>query len=580
MATQVSELDFAKIKENLKTHLKSQSKFKDYDFDGSSMNIILDLLAYTTHYMGVHANMAFSERFLDSANLRSSVVSIAKQIGYFPRQRQGARGKIRLSISPTGNPASIDVPTGTEFIGKTTLGASYSFVTTGTNQLLPVGNGVYSSEFDIIQGIRQESRYDYDSTYQPKFVIEDKGIDGDTIEVLVKDSPATPDAYAKPYTLNSNITNATPDSLIYFIQENSDGKVEISFGDGVLGRAIKDGEQIIVKYLNTVGPDANSASNFELVSGFGGYSVGQFTTDTVLSATGGSLEESISSIKANAPKIYKAQGRAVTPDDYKAILLDKYGWIQSINVWGGEDAIPSQFGRVFISVKPDYGDTITQPVKDEIETYLQKFKVAGIRPIIVDANFILVNIKSVVKYAREFTNLQQGELEAKVSIAINNFFSQIVKTNFDSTLNYSRLVTAIDSADASIVSNDTKITLSKRFVPNTLNFFTYVLEYGNELVPGTVISKEFSNNGRTYLFKDDSNGNLDLYESGQIVPSEKGKHKVDYTNGIITISAWKADSVIGDAIEIEADIKNKDVVSVRNVLITEGTNDISSVRLG
>jgi len=580
MANNISELDFDKIKTNLKTHLKSQSRFSDYDFDGSSMNVILDVLAYTTHYMGVHANMAFSERFLDSAQIRSSVVSIAKEIGYFPRQRQAAKATVNIQImNPAGSPASIIIPKGKEFVASNTLGDSYPFVTPIDYSLVDTGAGNYNVDIDISQGVFETFRFDFDINNPLPFIIEQKGIDTDFISVSVKASSLANDSTATKFTHNTNITTIKPTSNVFFLEETSDGKVEVYFGDGVLGASIADGNQVIVEYLSTAGPDANSSDGFALTSGIGSYALGLFNLTTVAKAFGGSLEESIQSIKNIAPKIYKAQGRAVTADDYRAILLDHFGWIESMNVWGGEDNVPQQFGKVILSIKPDYGNTLTQPVKDEVLTYLDKFRIVGITPSIIDPNYIYVNVDSKFKYNSQLTDKTQVQLEAIVGLDITNFFAVDVKTNFDSTMSYSKLLAAIDGADKSIVSNETKTTLSKKFVPNTLNFFTYEFDFANALVPGTFRSKDFVSDITTYYFQDDGNGNVNLYDAGVIVPSEQNKHKIDYATGLVKLLSWKANSLIGASIELEVTPVSQDIIAKRNVLIVEGTPSITSTLL-
>jgi hypothetical protein len=326
----------------------------------------------------------------------------------------------------------------------------------------------------------------------------------------------------------------------------------------------------------TDGPDANAADGFAMTSGIGSYPSNLFNITTVSKTFGGAAEESVESIKQIAPKIYKAQGRAVNADDYRAILLDKYGWIESINVWGGEDNIPQRFGLVFVSIKPNYGNILTKPVKDEILAYLDKFRIVGISPQIVDPDYIYVNISTVFKYNGEITNKTQAQLESDVSTALTTFFADNIASNFDSYISYSKLLSVIDQADPSIVSNETNLTISKKFVPNTLVASSYDFDLANPIKPGTVVSKEFGTDVRTYQFKDDGNGFLDLYMDGVIVNSEKNKHIIDYTNGTIKITTWYPDINIGDAVEIEAELQNQDILAKRNILMVEGTKTITS----
>jgi len=576
-ATNISELDFTAIRNNLKTFLSSQAEFTDFDFEGAGISVLLDILAYTTHYMGVYGNMQFSEIFMDTAQLRSSVVSHAKELGYMPRQRQAAIANINVQIlNPAGSPASIVISKGDQFVASID-GTSYTFVAPTDYSLTDQGGGDYNTDIDIVQGEFQTFRFDYNIASPKPFVIPQKNLDLDYLTVKVKSSSLADDSTAVEYTLSSDITTLDPTSTVYFLQETSDGKVEIYFGDDVLGKAIVDQNQIIVEYLVTDGIAANGAKDFSLVTPIGGYATNLFTLTTNSNAAGGGDVEDIESIRLVAPKIYQAQGRAVTADDYRALLLDKFGWIESINVWGGEDNEPKIFGKVFISIKPNYGETTTDAVKTNITDYLEKYRIVGIVPEVLDPDYIYVNVDTSFVYDRETTTKTQVELESLVSTAITDYFTNNVVSNFDANLNYSKLLAAIDAADHSIVNNETAITISKKFVPNTLDFFTYELNFANGLVAGTLESNSWTSpNGRVYQFKDDGNGNIDLYMDGSIVTSESGKHTVDYTTGKITISSWKADITIGDKITLTAEPTSKNVSSAQNILIAEGTSTITS----
>jgi len=573
-----TELDFEGIKNNIVTFLKSQPEFTDFEFEGAGITVLMDILTYVTHYMGVYGNMSFSEIFMDSAQLRSSIVSRAKEHGYMPRQSQAAVANINLKIlNPAGSPASIEVPKGTQFVSSID-GQSYQFVTTDAYSLTDQGGGDYNASFDIAQGRYQTFRFNYDVTAPKPFILPDKfTVDLDHITVRVKATAAADDSTAVEWKLSTDITSLGPTSKAYFMQETSDGKVEIYFGDGVLGSKLTDQNQVIVDYLVTDGKDANYANVFSLVNPVGGYATNLFILETISQAAGGSAEESIESIRHIAPKIYQAQGRAVTEDDYRAILLDKYGWIESLNVWGGERNVPKIFGKVFISIKPDYGETTTTAVKESVVDYLDKFKIVGIVPEVIDPDYIYIDAATKFIWDKETTTKTQVELEALVAASITAYFSTNLTSNFDANLNYSKLLAAIDGAAHAIVNNETSLMISKKFVPNTLDFFTYEFEFANSIVPGTFISKPWTTvAGRTYQFKDDSAGNVDLYMDDVLVLGESNKHTIDYDTGKVILDNWNADITIGNKVTLSAQPVSNNVASARNILLAEGEVTITS----
>lgn len=578
--TQIAEVDFNKIRDNIKTFLKSQSEFSDFDFDGAGVSVLIDILAYSSHYLGILANMSFSEMFLNTAQLRSSVVAHAEKLGYVPRQKQAAKATLTISVTPQGSPASIVMPAETTF-SSTYGGTSYTFVTPTDYQLLPAGGGVYQATVDVVQGIYRTVKYTYDSVLPTRLIIPTADVDTDYITVTVKANPQDPMALAVAYTRATDATALDGTSQVFFVRETTDGEVEILFGDGVLGTAVADGSEVTIKYLETAGSVANGVKTFQLTAGFGGYPASSFTiVPDSTGAVGGSDNETIESIRSLAPKVYQAQGRCVTVDDYKAKLLDQFGWIESINVWGGEDNVPSVFGKVFISIKPNYGTTTTPVVKQEIRNFLDQYRIVGIVPEIVDPDYIYTDLDVVFNYNREATTYTQVELEQIVRNAIEQFFINNITSNFDATLNYSQLATAIDSADPAVVSNTTKLTLSKTIVPNTTDFFTYQLEFANELIPGSVVSDKWTSpSGMEYYFADDREGNLNLYQDGVMMQSEMNKHTVDYTNGTIILTAWRPDAAPATTITLRGTPATTDIATVRNMLILLGNINITSAFL-
>jgi hypothetical protein len=352
MATKldISQLDFDGIKDNLKTFLKQQDEFTDYDFEGSGMNILLDVLAYNTHYLGFNANMLANEMYLDSADQRSSVVSLAKQVGYTPRSASASKATIDVLVN-NGSGSSITMARGTKFTS-TVDGTNYSFVNNADVSISPV-DGVYKfSNLDIFEGTFLNFKYTANtSDTDQRFIIPNDNVDTTTLTVKVQES--TSDSTTNTYTLAQGITGLDSTSKVYFLQEVENGRFEVYFGDGVLGKAIADGNIIILDYVTCNRDEPNGATTFALSGNVGGFT--NVTITTVSNASNGDGPETIESIKYNAPRDYTSQDRAVTADDYKVLVKSLYANAQSVQVYGGEDAAVPDYGKVYISIKAKSG---------------------------------------------------------------------------------------------------------------------------------------------------------------------------------------------------------------------------------
>ena len=348
MATKldISQLDFDGIKDNLKTFLKQQDEFTDYDFEGSGMNILLDVLAYNTHYLGFNANMLANEMYLDSADQRSSVVSLAKQVGYTPRSASSSKATIDVLVN-NGSGASITMARGTKFT-TTVDGTNYSFVNNADVSISPV-DGVYKfSNLDIFEGTFLNFKYTANtSDTDQRFIIPNDNVDTTTLTVKVQES--TSDSTTNTYTLAQGITGLDSTSKVYFLQEVENGRFEVYFGDGVLGKAIADGNIVILDYVTCNRDEPNGATTFALSGNVGGFT--NVTITTVSNASNGDGPETIESIKYNAPRDYTSQDRAVTADDYKVLVKSLYANAQSVQVYGGEDAAVPDYGKGYFSFK-------------------------------------------------------------------------------------------------------------------------------------------------------------------------------------------------------------------------------------
>ena len=431
---EVSELDFDDIKSNLKTFLQNQSEFQDYDFEGSGFAILLDLLAYNTHYLGFNANMLANEMYLDSADIRKNIVSIAKMLGYTPTSAKSPSATINILVNNASG-ASITMNKGTVFTS-TIDGTSYQFLTNASHTVNPL-DGVYQfSNIPIYEGTLVTFKYTVDSTdVDQRFLIPNNNADTSTLKVQVQNS--TTDSTTQTYTLASGLTSLDSTSKAYFLQETEDGKFEVYFGDGVVGKSLDDGNIIILEYIVTNKADANGASVFTLSGSIETFSDVTITTSSA--AQGGSEPQSKESIRYNAPLQYSAQDRAVTTSDYETLVQSIYPNAQSISAWGGEDDETPVYGVVKIAIKAASGSTLTDATKLDIVTQLRKFNVASVRPEIIDPETTSILLTSTVKYDEKSTTKTATTLKSDILTALTNYNTNTLQ-KFDSVFRYSKVV--------------------------------------------------------------------------------------------------------------------------------------------
>ena len=580
---QVTELDFDQIKTNLKQFLKNQSEFADYDFEGSGMAVLLDLLAYNTHYLGFNANMAANEAFLDSAELRSSVVSLSKMLGYTPSSAVSPKAVINLVLTDATGP-SVTMPAGTKFT-TTVDNNSYTYVTNSDNTITPT-DGVYTfSNIDIYEGTRVTFEYTVDSTNEEqRFVIPNNNVDITTLGVLVQNSIS--DTTSFTYAKASSQIGVTATSKVYFIQEIEDGKFEIYFGDGVTGVKPSNGNIVKLTYIVTNKSASNTASTFTLsgtVGGFGG------TVTTVSNSSGGTDAENIASIKLNAPLQFSAQDRAVTAADYKTLVKQIYPAASAIQVWGGEDNAVPAYGRVYISIKAKDGTTLTSSDKSSIQTQLEDYAIASVRPVITDPETTFITLKTTFKYDSNLTVEDATTLASKVQSTISKYSDDNLN-NFVGVFRHSELIGLIDDVDTSILSNITTVNMYQTFKPEitssssqaytiAFNNAIYNPHTGHQSSTGVVQSTGFqldSNTDREYFFNDDGSGNIRLYYlvSGVKTYENNTWGTVNYTTGEIKIASAiisavsNVDGATSTKIRVTAKPSSNDVAPVRGQILS------------
>lgn len=551
---QVTDIDFNSIKSNLKEYLKSQSEFQDYDFDGAGLSVLLDILAYNTHYLAVYGNFLHNETFLDSAITPSAVYSRAKEIGYTPRSYRAARAKIRVTFTHPGNPNPAIIERGTKFTS-TVDGVTYTFLTNDAYSVVP-NAGVYTADIDIYQGYTATFQYTADiQNPNVRYTIPSDKIDTDFIVVKQKSSISDPEFTT--FALAESVVTLNNNDQIYFVQKNHYGQYEVVFGDGILGQKIETGNIIKLEYLITEGPAANGCAVFSKVSNVAGSTA--VTITTLESAGGGAEPETLASVKLVAPKVYQTQERVVTEDDYTAILLREYTNIDSVSVWGGEKNDPPYYGKVFICINPKENVTFSNTVKQQIiDEILAKYNILAIRPDIVDPQYLYVTIDTHVKYNFRRTELTAGQIKQEVLDSINSFFTSELNS-FNSTLYFSKLTNTIDETGDYIIGNNTHIELSIRLeVPEDSNISKqYVLNFSNKIQPHTLTSDEFYIDGIAYKLMDwpDHHSVLPL-DTGVIrIYRMSGENKVyqnlnagtiDYNTGRIVLTEFSIDSLVND----------------------------------
>jgi hypothetical protein len=475
-------LDFNLIKTNLKRYLQSQTTLQDYNYEGSALSTLLDILAYNTQYQAYYLNMVANEMFLDSALQRASVVSQAKLLNYTPKSAVAPQAQIDLII-PGVTDSSLTLPKFTSFLSEAIDGVSYKFVTMDSNtQNTDLSTDIVTfSNIVIKQGEPVTLNFIYDSAANPTAIFElpDTNVDTATITVSVQGS--TSNTSTQVYSLVQDYLSLNDNTNAFFLQEGNNGFYQIYFGDGVLGKALFDGNVVTVSYIITSGTSATGANNFVLMDTISGYSTNSVIP--VSSATQGAEKETIESIKYTAPKSYSAQGRAVTKEDYIYLIQNNAGVfpIDAVNVWGGEENDPPVYGAIFIAIKPSGGFLLTQTQKRIIEEQIIKpISVLTVQPRIIDVDYNYLVINSNVLYEPKLTSLSSSQLQTQVLAAIQGFARDTLNT-FNSTFKLSSLIATVQSVSSSFVTNDATIALQKRIIPNLGSTTTYSLKYGTPL---------------------------------------------------------------------------------------------------
>jgi len=586
----ITDLDFDQVSASLKEYLSGQTILKDYNFEGSNLSILIDLLAYAAHTSAFNANMVASEMFLDTAQIRKNVVSRAKELGYTPTSRTASKATVDLTVNNPKvagvTPSSLTMLRGHEF--QTVFdGTSYTYIALNNKTITPsTGASFIFDNLELTQGRLTTDIYRYNSQIaNQRFPMLNTNIDTSTITINITSSEVV-----SAWTQVSDLTNVTTTSEVFYIQENDDGLFEIYFGDGIIGAQPRDGDQITISYLVTDSVHTNGTNIFSMFTSINGNNDVSFTN--VVTASGGKDIETTDQIKFSASKFYTSQNRLVTVQDYKAKLQDLYPGADSIAIWGGEDHDPISYGKVFISIKPSqYSNNMTTAEKSVLKTSLTKLSVLTVRPEIIDSEILQLLITSYFKYDPTKTSLTQSALETLVNAAIisydNNYLS-----GFDTLFRHSQLTGSIDDVETSVLSNITTIKLRKNLaatVDGTAK--AYDLVFGNALYNphadhnkvggGILTSTGFFVSGDTteYLFDDDGSGNVrKYYVSGSTrVYKDNTAGTINYATGKVSVNSMTLTSTSNGDNSIDFTVlpDSNDVISSRNQLLDITASQIS-----
>lgn len=490
----VTELDFDQIKQNLKTYLQAQSEFTDYDFEGSGLSILLDILAYNTHYNAYYLNMIANESFLDTALLRDSVISHAKNLGYVPYSRKASVATINFTANTNSNTAAtLTIPKGYRFLSNEIDGVSYGFVTLEETIATKANNNFSFINLPIYEGQLVTYTYSYDQSTNPKqiFSIPDEGVDTTTISVIVQ--ATSTNTSTEVFTLAADASETGAASPVFYLQESRSKKYDIYFGNDIIGKSIADGSLVSISYLITNGTLANKANNFvatnTLVDSLGN-SLGNFIISPISEASGGAERESVDEIKFSAPLQYTTQNRLVTTKDYESYIKKNYPSVDSLSVWGGEDEIPKVYGKVLISLKPKDNYYISETEKQRIINEIINPKaIISVSAEIRDPDYLYILLNNTVSYDSKKTTLTESQLSTQIRNAVISY-KQTYLNKFNATFALSKIQDQIDSVDSSaIVGSETVVKLQKRVIPELNKNSNYTINFGVPIKRGTLADR-------------------------------------------------------------------------------------------
>ena len=592
--TQFTNLDFNTLRAQIKDYLRSNSNFTDFDFEGSNFSILIDTLAYNSYINSYNTNMAVNESFIDSATLRENVVSLARNIGYVPRSSKSATAIVNFNVNTSGtNILNVKLNAGLVALGSV-QGGSYIFSIPEDITVSPNSNGIASfNNISIYEGNYITKTFLVNASQaDQKYVLPNRNIDTSSIRVEVSDNQGT-----LTYNAYTNIFDVNSESRLFLVQEINDEKYQILFGDGVLGKKPADKAIIRVSYIVTNGREGNNATNFNFSGRLTDNNGADITsgisllTTTQRSENGDSIE-SIDNIKYLAPRVYASQYRAVTPNDYKSLIPFLYPNVDSVSAYGGEELDPPEYGKVFITIKPKYGEFLSDVVKDSIKNDLKKYTVAGIKQEFLDLMYLYVEYNTTVSYDSGFIS-DQLNLQSRIISAIQSYAESADINSFGGRLKYSKLLSQIDNVDTGITSNITTLIMRRNMIPAFNSVATYEVCYGNrfhaDLEGFNIRSSAFrieGVDGDLYLTDFPNTNQLTgtvkffTFVDGIISYVNDNAGTVDYIRGEVNLFPVNITSTsLSERIEIEVTPESNDIVAKENLYIVLDNTGNSKLNL-
>ena len=579
----LTNLDFDTLKSTFKSYLQSQDRFNDYDFDGANINVLLDVLAYNTYHNAFYLNMVGNEMFLDSAQLRDSVVSHAKELNYVPQSFRSASANVEIRIiSSDTTKRSVVIPKGTTFTSRL-LDKNYTFTVDENiivSDYVVAGSSVTftGKNITLYEGYYVNDTYTYTYGTPSKLIISNKNVDISSLSVtVVEDSGASTLVYKR----TTSMFDLTKDSQVFFVQGAESDSYEIVFGDGVTGRRPKNNSIISIEYRISNGELPNGCNRFVPDTTIQGETNISITTNSA--AAGGNVYETTESIKYNAPRHFTSQERAITTEDYETLLKLNFPEINTVTAYGGEDLNPPQFGKVYVSVDLKEVDALPDIKKLEYYRFLKPRSPVSIDPVFVDPEYTYLGVTSKVNYNVNITSLTADDIKTITGSAIL-LYAENTLNNFNRTFRYSKLIQAIDNAQVSVISNETDITIIKIATPELGKFLTFDVFYNIPLTVEqqstqrtnqfSVYSSSIQYKGIKAFIRDNGEGALNvLSASTEAVIDTVGT--IDYDTGLLQFSNFKIDSFFGSGIKFYAYPRNKDISTINNVILNIVEEDIA-----
>ena len=571
----VTEVDFDDIRTNLKSYLSTQDQFQDYNFEGSALATLLDVLAYNTHYNAFYLNMHANEMFLDTAQQRDSVVSRAKELGYLPSSAIGSQANVSLTFTGISNTTSqFTIPRNASFT-TTVDDVSYTYIVPTPKTVVNISN-TFSTSVIIKEGTPLTHRFTVSSSNPERYIIPNTNVDTASIKVTVQESVS--DTTTTEFIRATNTKQITGTSAVYFLEESADRKYEVVFSPGTLGKPVKNGNIVIIEYLVCNAKDTEGASVFTVDNLNLDVSYTSVAITTNRASSGGNTQEAIESIKFNAPRNFQTQNRAIVKNDYERIITTENSDIQSVTAFGGEDAIPAVYGKVFIALKPVGALQSTANKKAKIRTSILDRTPLGVDPVMIDPVYTYIIPTVKVYYNRTVSSATTSEVESAALTAITNFSTNNIE-QFDSRFRFSRFVRALDNLTvAEVLNTDASIKMQRKIIPLLSATQSISILFNNPIKESTIESTQFVFETFNCFLDDDGLGTVRVYrfdDTNAKVIQKSNIGTVNYTTGEIILSNFNIASFVGTQLEINAVPDSLDVTPAREQILIMQASDAS-----